>query len=103
MSDDKTAAEARARIHLLQQASQVGHPLESHMKLRKGDTVKMVDADDPRSIPAYRSMRGEVVEASETAIRVRWFDPDGVDLGTDTMWRRPDTVALAQPHNESWR
>jgi hypothetical protein len=65
------------------------------VEMQKGDIVKMHDADDPRSIPAYRTMRGEVIEVQGRGIRVRWFDPAGLDLGTDVYFRRQESVVPA--------
>lgn len=40
-----------------------------------GDIVKHADADES-SIPAYRSMRGKILEVkADGLVRVLWFDP----------------------------
>jgi len=37
-----------------------------------GDRVKKSDADNPNSIPAYRDLRGTVVEVGTFGIKVKW-------------------------------
>lgn len=63
-----------------------------------GDRVKMADADDPRNIPAYRVMRGTVIEVAPIGrgLKVRWDDDREAGCGPDTMWRGAWTVALAE-------
>ena len=62
-----------------------------------GDRVRMADADEPRSIPAYRSLIGTVVAVNAHGdIMVRW----DVDRQPDVMWRKPATVKAAVPEGE---
>jgi len=62
--------------------------------MKVGDWVKMEDADDPRSIPAYRDMRGRIEELRDNgAMKVAWFDRlYGHGIGRDEFPRDPATV-----------
>lgn len=41
-----------------------------------GDRVRRADADDPKSIPAYRDMAGTIVTTSPTGRLRVWWDCD---------------------------
>ena len=47
-----------------------------NQKFRVNDRVMRSDANDPKSIPAYRDMRGTVTGFDWTRVLVRW-DCDG--------------------------
>lgn len=56
-----------------------------------GDRVKMSDADTATT-PAYRAMRGVIVEVKSLhCVCVQWLC-DGKDAGTDVFTRRADTI-----------
>lgn len=50
------------------------------------------------NIPAYRAMRGTVIEVAPIGrgLKVRWDDDREAGCGPDTMWRGAWTVALAE-------
>lgn len=57
--------------------------------MKIGDRVKKADADDPECIPAYRALRGTVVEVSPTgAVRVHWDIDRDFGCGPDHGFRR---------------
>lgn len=58
--------------------------------MQVGDRVKMADADDPRSIPAYRALRGKVVEVTGSRCRVYW----DCDMAPEPFPRFCDTVVV---------
>ena len=48
-----------------------------------GDLVKKIDADDATSIPAYRDLRGIIVEISDSGklVKVKWDCDTKPDFG----------------------
>lgn len=66
------------------------------MKLEVGDRVKREDADDPRSIPAYRDMRGTVVGFYGAHVLVDWDCDSGMSPRLRTSKHYPEDLALAE-------
>jgi hypothetical protein len=58
-----------------------------------GDIVKHHDADAPKSLPAYRSLRGRIITVSEDGrwVRVHW----NVDRDSEPFFRSIATLRIA--------
>jgi hypothetical protein len=67
--------------------------------MKPGDRVEPADADDPRSIPAYRNMQGEVLAVGQSGfeVLVAWDMDRGRGAPT---WRRITELMLVQGRAE---
>lgn len=64
--------------------------------IKEGDRVKRADADDPRSIPAYRDMRGTVVGFAGDYVLVDWDCDANMTRSLRTSRHRAQDLALAE-------